>query len=172
MPGRSDPLILDVGEVLASPGSRYAYTAAGTLPGAELPSARVPSGSEVQVEGVLEAQGSDIIADGTIHARWVGECRRCLEAAAGEVEVEFREVYSDDPVEGETFALDDHTLDLRPMVRENLTLALPLAPLCREDCPGPDPDAHPVGTPGDEDDEDEAGAARRDVWSALDDLDL
>jgi uncharacterized protein len=176
VPRRSDPLILDIGQVQASPGSRHSYAVAGTLPGVELPSARVPAGTEVQVEGVLEAQGSDIIADGTIRAPWVGECRRCLELAAGEVEVSFREVYSEDPVEGETFRMDDHRLDLRPMVAETLTLALPLAPLCREDCPGPAPDAHPVTPSGDETPEtNENGVERQLVderWAALDDLDL
>jgi uncharacterized protein len=49
------------------------------------------------------------------------------------------------------------------VVREALALALPLAPVCREDCPGPDPEANPVVT----DDEAPAGDPR---WSALDAL--
>jgi uncharacterized metal-binding protein YceD (DUF177 family) len=29
-------------------------------------------------------------------------------------------------------------------------LALPLAPLCDEACPGPEPEAHPIGTASDD----------------------
>ena len=34
------------------------------------------------------------------------------------------------------YALDGDLLDLEPALRDALVLALPLAPLCREDCPG------------------------------------
>ena len=40
------------------------------------------------------------------------------------------------PLEGETYPLDDDTLDLEPLVRDALLLELPLAPLCTEDCAG------------------------------------
>ena len=50
------------------------------------------------------------------------------------------------PVEGETYPLGRDPLDLEPVLREALALALPLAPLCDEACAGPDPEAHPVGT--------------------------
>src|SRR5262249_59428827 len=34
------------------------------------------------------------------------------------------------------YALDGNLLDLEPVLRDALVLALPLAPLCRQDCPG------------------------------------
>lgn len=174
-----DPFVLDVGNVLGVAGVRHGYTLDGQLPGIGLPPAKVPDDSEVAVEVVLEAQGAAVIAEGTISADWVGECRRCLELTSGRVEVGFREIYSEDPVEGETFPLEDERVDLRPMVREALTLALPLVPLCSEGCVGPDPEAHPVrhgdalGQGGEDEasaeDEEEAG---KDVWAALDQLRL
>lgn len=177
-----DPLVLDVTDLLRAPGVRHSHTLGGSVPEVELPSARMPAGAEVDVDMVLEAQGSDVIVEGTIHAPWVGECRRCLEETSGEVEAPFREVYSEDPVEGETFGMHDQRLDLRPMVRETLALALPLAPLCRKDCPGPDPDAHPVGPSGTYAETPEAGEGQvsgetegqpvDERWAVLDQLHL
>ena len=34
------------------------------------------------------------------------------------------------------YSLDGDLLDLEPVLRDALVLALPLAPLCRQDCPG------------------------------------
>jgi uncharacterized metal-binding protein YceD (DUF177 family) len=60
------------------------------------------------------------------------------------------------------------------VLREALALALPLAPLCDEACPGPDPDAHPVGTPAEADGEEGVdgvdGPPADPRWSALDAL--
>ncbi len=60
----------------------------------------------------------------------------------------------DDDSDGDTvFALDGDLLDLEQVVRDAVVLALPLRPLCREDCPGlrldglradPDEDQGPV----------------------------
>lgn len=60
----------------------------------------------------------------------------------------------DDDSDGDTvFALDGDLLDLEQVVRDAVVLALPLRPLCREDCPGlrldgsradPDEDGGPV----------------------------
>ena len=56
----------------------------------------------------------------------------------------------------------EELVELGPAVHDAAVLALPLAPLCREDCPGPDPDAFPVQTASDEV---EAPADPR--WAAL-----
>lgn len=47
---------------------------------------------------------------------------------------------------GELLAMDGDFVDLGPVVHDAVVLALPLAPLCREDCPGPDPAHFPVVT--------------------------
>ena len=67
------------------------------------------------------------------------------------------------PVEGETYPLGHDALDLEPLLREALALALPLAPLCDETCAGPDPEDHPVRTG-------EAEPPADPRWSALDSL--
>lgn len=83
--------------------------------------------------------GIDVAA--TVATRWHSACRRCLRPVEGRLEVPVREVYrpaaarrgADDE---ETYELGTDHLDLEPLVRDAVLLALPLAPLCREDCAG------------------------------------
>ena len=91
------------------------------------------------LEGVLEAIEGAITVQGTLEAPWTGECRRCLDDVAGTVSIEVSEVFETRPVPGETYALEGDELDLEPLVRDNVLLNLPLAPLCRTRLPGPGP---------------------------------
>ena len=144
-------------------------TWSGRVPDLALSTTRLAD-DDVVADMALEAQADVVTAIGTVTAGWVGECRRCLEPTAGTVTIELSEVFEAEPVEGETYLLGRDDIDLEPVIREALALALPLAPVCRDDCAGPDPESHPVSTaPDDEDDAgDEAPADPR--WSALDAL--
>ena len=159
------PFVVQLAEVLAAPGSQHPLVLEGPVPGVALTTARVPDDAVVALDATIEAQGRTIIVQGTARAPWEGECRRCLEFVSGELTLELREVFEPDPVEGETFPTDGEQIDLEPVLRESLALALPLAPLCREDCPGPSPEDHPVATA---DGNGEVPADPR--WAALDQL--
>ncbi|HEY8547810.1 MAG TPA: DUF177 domain-containing protein [Acidimicrobiales bacterium] len=141
-----DPFVVDLAEVLRRPGAQHPLHLEGLLPGVELSTARVPGDGVVTLDATVEAQGHTVIVQGTARAVWEGECRRCLEHAAGDLELDLREVFEPHPVEGETFPITDERIDVGAVLRELLALALPLAPLCSDDCPGPDPEAHPVTT--------------------------
>ena len=70
------------------------------------------------------------------------------------------------PTDDETYPIHGGEVDLTPMVRDCLVLALPIAPLCSEDCVGPAPDAYPMNQP-------ETAAEDRPKdprWAALDAL--
>jgi uncharacterized protein len=164
----SRPFLVQTGELFRQRGARHPITLAGPLPGLALSTTRL-TGDDVVADVVLEAQGDTVTLTGRLSARWEGECRRCLDSTGGEVTVEVSEVFEPEPVEGETYLLGREDLDLEPVLREALALALPLAPLCDESCPGPDPEAHPVTTAPDEGDADQvpAGDPR---WGALDTL--
>jgi uncharacterized protein len=157
----SRSFLVPTGELFRHPGARQHLVLSGPLPGLEVSTTRL-AGDPVVADVVVEAQGDSVMLTGTVSGRWEGECRRCLEPTGGDVVVDVREVFEPDPVEGETYPLGRDDLDLEPVLREALALALPLAPVCREDCPGPDPEAHPVVTG------DDAPADPR--WSALDAL--
>jgi uncharacterized protein len=63
---------------------------------------------------------------------------------SGVAVVELQEVFTAGSVAGDTYPLAGDMVDLAPMVRDAVLLALPIAPLCDADCPGPDPEGHPV----------------------------
>ena len=133
-----------------------------------------PVVGQVMVESI--ERGVSIV--GGVRFGWEGECRRCLEVTGGELSVEIDEIFQvDAPDDSELLALIGDQLDLVPLVLEAVVLSLPLAPLCRNDCPGPDPDRYPALT------EDEVAAAEAAVaaesgpprdprWAALDQLQL
>lgn len=156
------PFRVPTGELFRHPGARQHLVLAGPLPGLAL-SATHLTNDDVVADVRVEAQGDSLMLSGSVTGTWAGECRRCLEATGGDVTVELREVFEPHPVEGETYPLGRDDIDLEPVFREALALALPLAPLCRDDCAGPDPEAHPVVTAADV----PAGDPR---WSALDAL--
>src|SRR5256885_950634 len=78
---------------------------------------------------------------GEVTAPWRGDCRRCLRAVEGELTARVEEIFDVHPIEGETYPLEGERVTLEPMVRDAALLALPLAPLCDEACPGPEPGA-------------------------------
>ena len=161
------PFVVGVTELLRHPGVRREITVDAPLDDIGISSAQVLEGSDLSARLTVEAMTDhSLTVTGTIAADWMGECRRCLSTVEGTVETQVHEVYDTRPVEGETYALDGDTLDLEPMVRDAVLLALPLAPLCQEACAGPEPEHHPLGA--DEADEDEPAADDR--WSALNDL--
>ena len=99
----------------------------------------------VHLEVVVRAAGGSLVADGRVVGVWTAECRRCLEEVRGPLEAPLHEVFEWEPTEGETWPINDHRIDLAPAAREAAVLALPLAPLCSEDCAGPVPDRFPTG---------------------------
>jgi uncharacterized protein len=150
-------------------GERKPFRTQVALDDLAISTAEVPPDREVDVDLVLESIAAGIVAEGTITAPWVGDCRRCLEPVEGEVETQVKEIFEREPTEGETYRLGEDTVDLEPMVRDAVLLALPLAPLCRPDCAGPAPDSFPTGPEDDAADE-AAARLRAERWSALDEL--
>ena len=138
------PLLVPVTTILRRPGVRHPFAAEVDLGPLAVGDTTVRSGPCVSVELRLEAAGDEITAVGQLLVRYRGQCRRCLEVVDGELEVPVREIFERRPVEGETYLLDGEVVDLEPMVRDAVLLALPLAPLCREECLGPAPERFPA----------------------------
>jgi uncharacterized protein len=157
---RTTPFVVGVTELLRHPGTRREVTVSGPLDDLAVASSRVAAGTDVEAHLTLEAMSdSSLSATGAITADWVGECRRCLRVVEGSVRADVQEIFESHPVEGETYPLAGDRIDLEPMVRDAVLLALPLAPLCEDACAGPEPDEHPLG--GD------AEPREDDRWSAL-----
>jgi uncharacterized protein len=103
---------------------------------------RVDEGEPVNIDLRLEAVLEGVLVTGSANANLTGECARCLEPISDSIEVAFQELflYDDDqePSEedDEVSMLEGDLLDLEPLLRDAVVLALPFQPLCRDDCPG------------------------------------
>jgi uncharacterized protein len=108
----------------------------------------VPEGSPVGLDLRLEAVMEGVLVTGTATAVLEGECVRCLEPIDDEVDVGFQELYlyddrashqsaghEDEPDDGAS-RLEADLLDLEPLLRDAVVLALPFQPLCVDDCAG------------------------------------
>ncbi|MFI7609854.1 YceD family protein [Nonomuraea terrae] len=98
----------------------------------------VPKDAEVELDLRLEAVMEGVLVSGTARAPLAGECARCLDPVSSEIEVGLQELffYSDEDASEEDSLLDGELLDLEPTFRDAVVLALPLSPVCREDCAG------------------------------------
>ncbi len=101
--------------------------------------------SVVALEATVQRSGGAYLAVGRVQGTWTAECRRCLEEVQGPLEASMREVFEWEPTDGETWPINDQRIDLAPAAREVAMLALPLAPLCSEECAGPIPERFPTG---------------------------
>ncbi|GLY72640.1 YceD family protein [Actinoallomurus iriomotensis] len=138
-----DPFVIDTRTLGRRPGSMrkdsYTVPAPADL-GVEM--VGVPEGADVELDIRLEAVLEGVLITGTARAALSGECARCLDPLTSSIEVEFQELYVyDDTRSGENAGDDERRLegdliDLEPVVRDAMVLALPLSPLCRDDCPG------------------------------------
>lgn len=100
----------------------------------------VPSGENIHIDLRLESLGDGILASAEVETVAVGECGRCLEPIELELEVEFQELFAYSVDEAFDYEVHDDHVDLEPLVREAVVLALPFQPVCRPDCAGLDPE--------------------------------
>lgn len=99
----------------------------------------VPEGSAIESQVRLEAVMEGVLASGTARVRLAGECVRCLDPLERELEVEYQELFAypeSNAEDDEAYRLDGDLLDLEPVIRDAVVLALPFQPTCRDDCPG------------------------------------
>lgn len=130
------PFIADVVALRRHQGHRETLRVVAPVAGMAITGSHVPEGSSVTLDVTLEAVEGGIVVAGSVSAPFVGDCRRCLGPVAGTVAAEVEEIFVTDPEEGETYPILGDHIDLEPLAREAVVLALPLAPLCRPDCAG------------------------------------
>lgn len=131
------PFLVNVGVLRRGGAHSREEHRRGVLPPTAVTGSRVPPDQESSIDALLEvASGSSILVTGTVSSPWEGECRRCLQSAAGTLATSVRELFEDNPDPEETYKLRGDQLDLEPLVRDAVLLELPQAPLCSEACEG------------------------------------
>lgn len=138
------PLVFDTRTLGRQLGSEYRETRVVPAPAdLHVALARVPAGTDVELTVMLEVMPDGVLVTAEASAPVTGECARCLEPVTTSVQVSFRELYERDgdtagqeDTEDDRRFLDGDLLDLEPALRDAMVLALPLAPLCGDDCAG------------------------------------
>ncbi|MEU3144783.1 MULTISPECIES: DUF177 domain-containing protein [unclassified Streptomyces] len=149
-----NPLVFDTHELGRRPGAQQRLTRSIEAPGdlGIQGVVGVPEGAPVELELRLESVMEGVLVTGTARATAEGECVRCLEPLERELVAEYQEMFSypdaddrgrvkaepgDDAEDDEDrLFLEDGMFDLETVLRDAVVLALPMQPVCQDDCPG------------------------------------
>ena len=107
----------------------------------------VPESPGVWLRGQLLQPGEDVFLRGRLRGPLLTTCSRCLEKAIFPLNVEVNVSFirktegdeaADDEEEGDVDVayFDGEEVDLAPEIRDQIVLAFPINPLCKEDCAG------------------------------------
>lgn len=127
--------LVQVSDLLVDPGA--ARDESGSIEvSVALPNAAVDG--EVDVVAKLRSLSDGVVARGTVTVPATLTCKRCLTNWTEELDVAFEQVYRRHPddEDDEMPLIDGHSIDLEPAVHDEVSLSLPAAPVCREDCLG------------------------------------
>jgi uncharacterized protein len=140
----ASPWVINIREMGRHPGGMRSYQRSiPAPPGFGLEVIGIPEGSPIELDLRLESATEGVYVSGSASAEVEGECARCLEPIAYPLTVRMGELfaYPDSATEAttdedEVSRVVDDLVDTEELVRDAVLLALPLAPLCQEDCPG------------------------------------
>ncbi len=103
----------------------------------------VPGGADVHLRLRLESVMEGVLVSGDLEVPVTGSCARCLEPIEDTLSLDVQELYAYEGSTTEATSEEDEVrrvegdfLDLEPLVRDTVVLALPLAPVCTDDCQG------------------------------------
>jgi DUF177 domain-containing protein len=171
------PLVLDTRDLARSPGSMRALNRVVPAPkdlGLEL--IGVPQGADLTLDLTMQSVSEGVYVSGTATAPLEGECGRCLRPIDDTLVVDIAELYAyensttvETTEDDEVGRVQDDLIDLEPVLRDAVVLALPVNPVCRQDCPGLCPEC---GVSWDDLPADHSHEQADPRWAALSKLDL
>jgi uncharacterized protein len=138
------PFVFDLRELGRRAGGLRAYRRRVPAPAAlGLDVIGVPEGAPLDLELRLESVTEGVLVTGTVAAPLTGQCARCLDPVSDDLVVDVQELfaYADSTTDAtteqdEVYRIEGELLDVEPVVRDAVVLALPWTPLCRPDCAG------------------------------------
>jgi len=131
-------VVIDVRDLVGQPGSARSVRVDEAIPGLATQLAMVPEDRSVGAEFLLESLVDGVLVTGPVTGTMTLSCARCLKSFERPFTVEVQELFSPEPAgEEDQYPLgEEGRLDLEPMIRDAVVLAMPFAPLCRSDCKG------------------------------------
>jgi uncharacterized protein len=139
-----NPLVLDTRELGRRPGSMRPVQLSAPAPEGLgiVDLIGVPVGAELVLDLRLESVMDGVLVSGVVTAPVSGECGRCLDDVSDTLAVRIQELFvypeasTDHDADDQVAQLQGDHLDLTSTLRDAVVLALPLTPLCSEDCQG------------------------------------
>lgn len=142
------PYVISVIDLPRQEGSEREFSLTLSAPadcGVEL--LKVPENSPIELDMRLQSVSEGIFVQGQARTTAFGQCSRCLadlEVAMDEAIAELvfypesRQALLDEGDEeaDELPVVEDEHIDLEPIIRDALVLAMPFRPLCKPDCEG------------------------------------
>jgi uncharacterized protein len=132
-------LTVSVAELLGRPGEYRDIRVAEPVAGVGNALARLtddPVEAGLRAESVIEG----VLVTGHVSGSTALQCARCLIEFPSTVDVDVCELYvapgHGAPADDDTYRVQGTEIHLEAMLRDAITLAIPLQPLCREDCKG------------------------------------
>jgi uncharacterized protein len=138
---KRSPFVLGVHDLMHRPGEMREQTLPIAVPeklGEGL--VAVAEGDVIELDLRLESVHEGILVSAEAVATASGVCGRCLREIALPVEVDFQELFAYSSTEAYDYEVRNDHVDLEPLVRDAVVLALPFQPVCQPDCPGLDPE--------------------------------
>ena len=133
---------------------------------------RVLPDPPLDVKLELAVVSGGVLVTGVVRATVTHTCHRCLDEWVESIEVPVTQLFSDTGQDEDAdYAMQGWEVDLEPVVRDEVLLALPLSPTCLDGCKGVvgagESDLN-TGTPADEGDYGSPFAVLKDLLAAGD----
>ena len=140
----ADPWKIDLRELGRRPGSMRELERTVPAPaGWRVEMIGVPEGAQIGLDLRLESVVEGVLVSGEVTVPVEGSCARCLEPDEHTLRLDLHELFAYEGSTTEATSDEDEVrlveadhLDLEPMVRDAVVLALPLSPVCSDDCRG------------------------------------
>jgi len=117
-------------------GSLQEFSIDAGLEELSVPSAGVPEGEPVHVEGVVEPAGKGVLVAIEVSAPYHGECARCLGPVRGQLDAHARELFMPGPTTEDFYGFAGAMLCLDDVVRDLVVTHLPPFVVCDPSCQG------------------------------------
>jgi uncharacterized protein len=129
---------VDVRDLVGHPGTSRNVRVDEPVAGLALELAVVPDDAPIEADLLLESVVEGILVSGPLRGSMRFRCARCLKTFERPFDLEVSELFAAEVVaEGEEYELaPEGAIDLEPLVRDAVMLAMPFSPLCRPDCAG------------------------------------
>ena len=86
----------------------------------------------------LARMSGGLLVTGSVDVAVEHVCHRCLQTTRDDLHVTVGQLYATPGVDDDAeYELVGDEIDLEPMIRDEVLLAMPLLPTCGDDCPGP-----------------------------------